>query len=196
MTRWIGEPGSVKIDNETRIVEFTRFATVSLHTCMIYSGETAYYEVEIKANDGVIQIGWATEQMTRLNKYRGKGVGDHIGSWSADGSRQTKWCAGQREGAFGTRWEIGDIIGVSISLLKKDRSFHISVNGNYDAPNGVVVRDADLLDADKHGVFAAISGQGYSIKVNFGEEEFRYAPPDPKYASVLNHFPENVFILK
>jgi hypothetical protein len=87
-------------------------------------------------------------------------------------------------------------VAISLSDEIGGLFFSISVNGSFDHPNGVVVRDKELEDTLEEGVFASFTCQGYSIKLNFGENEFKYAPPDETFESVLSFFPESVFLLK
>ena len=44
-----------------------------------------------------------------------------------------KWNNGDT--TFGSKWNNGDIIGFAVNLL--DKTFHLSVNGSYESPNGL-----------------------------------------------------------
>ena len=56
---------------------------------------------------------------------------------------------------------------------------HVSVNGSFAAPNGVVFE----LDPDAagHGLFAAFSGAVGKVRYNLGEAPFKHAPPAADY---------------
>ena len=60
---------------------------------------------------------------------------------------------------------------------------HVSVNGSFAAPNGVVF-DLDP-DAAGDGLFEAFSGVSGKVRYNFGEAPFQHAPPAADYQAVV-----------
>ncbi len=66
----------------------------------------------------------------------GEGVGDDDHSWAFDGQRQQKWHAGPS--AFGSQWRDGDVVGFAADMTNMDDiTLSLSVNGCFDAPDGV-----------------------------------------------------------
>ncbi len=68
----------------------------------------------------------------------------------------------------------GDVIGLACDL--DAMNMHVSVNGKFDAPNGVVFK------LDRHavgdGLFVALSGKKGKVRFNLGPKAlFRHAPP-------------------
>jgi len=70
-------------------------------------------------------------------------------------------------------WQDGDVIGLACDLDKMQ--IHISLNGSFAAPHGVVFELAP--DAVGEGLFAAFSGNRGKVRFNFAEADFRHAPP-------------------
>ena len=70
----------------------------------------------------------ATEHFTR-SRIRD---GDDAYSFKVDGQRVLSWYDGNRK--FGSRWKDGDVIGFAFDT--KAKLFTVSVNGNYESPNG------------------------------------------------------------
>ncbi len=67
----------------------------------------------------------------------GEGVGDDDQSWAFDGQRQRKWHAGKWQ-AFGSKWRDGDVLGFAADMTNMDDiTLSLSVNGCFDAPDGV-----------------------------------------------------------
>ena len=80
------------------------------------------------------------------------------------------------EVSYRCAWKPGDVVGFACDL--DAMRIHVSVNGDFTAPNGCVFDlDSDAVGA---GLFAACSFSGQSqLKVgyNLGETSFRFAPP-------------------
>lgn len=59
----------------------------------------------------------------------------------------------------------------------------VSVNGNFDAPNGLVF---DLHpDVVHEGLFAAFSCQNGKLHYKLGEAPFKHAPPEADYTTFI-----------
>ena len=100
---------------------------------------------------------------------------DDAHSWAVDGTRQRKW---HNDGeTYACTWQAGDVIGLACDL--DAMRMHVSVNGSFAAPNGVVFELAP--DAVRDGLFAAFSGHTGKVRYNFGEVPFQYAPPSADY---------------
>jgi hypothetical protein len=100
-----------------------------------------------------------------------EGLGDDAHSWAVDGTRQRQWHKGQK--AWKCKWRIGDVIGLACDLDKMQ--MHVSLNGSFAAPHGVVFELAP--DAAAEGLFAAFSGKTGKVRFNLNEADFRHAPP-------------------
>ena len=70
-------------------------------------------------------------------------------------------------------WQAGDVIGLACDLDKMQ--MHVSLNGSFAAPHGVVFELAP--DAAAEGLFAAFSGKTGKVRFNLNEADFRHAPP-------------------
>lgn len=71
----------------------------------------------ILGTDGLMQIGWVTEQF-QFDAEGGKGVGDDSHSYGYDGNRSKKWhgrftCMGT---AYGQKWIEGDVVTCAIDM--------------------------------------------------------------------------------
>jgi hypothetical protein len=172
-----GELGAVQVDVKERTVTFAdSFATVrSAQRCPL--GGKGYYELEILEVDVECpQYGFASAAFARvLGAKSGDGVGDDAHSWAVDGARQLKWPDGEEP--YKCTWQAGDVIGLACDLDKMQ--MHVSVNGSFAAPNGVVFELAP--DAVGDGLFAAFSCQTGKVCYNLGEAHFRHAPPAAEY---------------
>ena len=146
-------------------------------------GGKYYYEIEVKKLASVPQMGWMTEGFAKVEHARGQGVGDDNFSWGFDGMRQLKWGNSDSED-FGTTWSDGDMLGCAVDLSwgeQGDRkgTMSFSVNGSFDAPNGVAFEDVDV-----QWLSPALTAQGGEYGVNFGDRPFKHVPPDASYISV------------
>lgn len=97
------------------LTSIERFSTLVLKAKNIQFGDYSY-SVELNTN-GLMQIGWSTDNFTLLEDD--DGVGDDLMSWSFDGYRQKIWHIGKSYD-YGPQseetWKIGDIITCKISI--------------------------------------------------------------------------------
>ena len=70
--------------------------------------------------------------MPASEDFTGSGIGDDSYSFGVDGGRVLSWHNANRK--FGSEWKDGDVIGLSFDT--KAKLFTVSVNGNYESPNG------------------------------------------------------------
>ena len=70
--------------------------------------------------------------MPATEDYTGSGIGDDSYSFGVDGGRILSWHNANRK--FGSEWKDGDVIGLAFDT--KAKLFTVSVNGNYESPNG------------------------------------------------------------
>jgi len=167
-----GSAGAVQVDVKERTVAFAgSFATVrSAKRCPL--GGKGYYEIEIhERDDKCPQYGFAAPGFARVLGASCNGVGDDAHSWAVDGTRQRKWHNGSK--AWECKWQDGDVIGLACDLDKMQ--MHVSLNGSFAAPRGVVFQLAP--DAVGDGLFAAFTGNTGKVRFNLGEADFRHAPP-------------------
>ena len=171
-----GKWGAVQIKVAERTVAFAdSFVTVrSALRCPL--GGKGYYELEIlDREDECPQYGFAAPAFERVLEASGEGAGDDEHSWAVDGARQRKWHNGEE--TYPCTWKLGDVIGLACDL--NTMQMHVSVNGNFAAPNGVVFELAP--DAVRNGLFAVFSGMSGKVCYNFGEAPFKHAPPAADY---------------
>ena len=169
-----GELGALQIDLKEQAVAFSRFVTMrSAQRCPL--GGKGYYELEILELDIKCQYGFAAPAFARVLGYSSKGVGDDSHSWSVDGARLCKWHNGKE--TYPCTFKEGDVIGLACDL--NTMQMHVSVNGSFAAPNGIVFEFAP--DAVRDGLFAAFSGKKGKVRYNLGEAPFKHAPPAADY---------------
>jgi len=80
-------------------------------------------------------------------------------------------------------WKQEDVIGLACDL--DAMRVHVSVNGSFAAPNGVVFELAP--EAVRDGLFAAITGHAGKVRCNLGEAAFKHAPPSADFTAFV-HF--------
>ncbi len=169
-----GEAGAVQVDVKGRTVAFAgEHATVrSVQRCPL--GGKGYYEIEILECDlSYPQYGFAAAAFARALGASNEKVGDDGHSWAVDGENKRTVHKGKRGEYECDKWKNGDVIGLACDLNKMQ--MHVSLNGSFAAPNGVVFELAP--DSAGDGLFAAFSGQTGKVRFNLGRERFRHAPP-------------------
>ena len=142
-------------------------------------GDNRYYEVTIEGDDGGCIVGWATDEF--LTDDKSKDVGECVHSygyyaqyqWKRHNGNSTRW------GVKVPRGTVGYVVGVAINMVKGEILF--SHNGKWNPPMGIA------FDNIKTNLtyFPAISGIGIKLCMNFGEKDFRYAPPDQSFNPVV-----------
>jgi len=174
LTLFRGEASAVHVDVNERTVAFTgSFATVrSAQRCQL--GGKGYYEMEILEIKELSRhrYGFATASFERVLAASDKGLGDNNQSWAVNGMAQVAMHNTEKEYKC-DKWKNGDVIGLACDLEKMQ--MHVSVNGSFAAPNGVVFELAP--DAVRDGLFAALAGSSGKVRFNLGESAFRHAPP-------------------
>ena len=119
--------------------------------------------------------------LTLLRGASNYGVGDNEHSWAVDGARQLKFHNGEEP--YECTWKQGDVIGLTCDL--DAMRVHVSVNGSFAAPNGVVFELAP--EAVRDGLFAAITGYSGKVRCNLGEAAFKHALPSADFTAFV-HF--------
>ncbi|XP_017466845.1 PREDICTED: E3 ubiquitin-protein ligase RNF123 [Rhagoletis zephyria] len=136
------------------------FNTIKANVC-VYGGRWMY-EVLLHSK-GVMQIGWCSNKCT-FNEN--SGVGDTKWSYGYDGSKQQIWHISTSK--YGDKWQIGDIIGISIDV--DNESIEYFRNGN-----SMGVAFSKLERGPGISFFPAVSlGYNQGIQVNFGNMPFKY----------------------
>ena len=108
-----------------------------------------------------------------------KGLGDNNQSWAVNGMAQVAMHNAQSKEYKCDQWKNGDVIGLACDLDKMQ--MHVSHNGSFAAPNGVVFEFA--ADAMGDGLFAAFSGITGKVRFNLGGVTFKYAPPSSDFVA-------------
>ena len=177
-----GLPWAVKLGPHIGEFEFSEFSTLrSTRSCPL--GSKGYYEVEILGLDSAPQYGFATAGFERVRGASSDGVGDNEHSWAVDGGRQIKLHNGRLKETYEYTWKQGDVIGLACDL--EAMRVHVSVNGSFAAPNGVVFELAPKAVRD--GLFAAITGKTCKGRCNLGEIAFKHAPPSADFTAFVHY---------
>jgi hypothetical protein len=182
-------------DDDEDLLEFCRSFNGIVTTSLRLQSFKFYFEVEVvdiavdeHGNQMPIRFGvcasnpkWNLEPAWQ--NYFGslsgkKWTSDEALTWAVDGSRQRKWHTnkGDAQGSwenFGSKWTAGNIIGFELDMRSSGASIlRVSVNGSFDAPNGVAFAD---ISAQPLEAFAA--GDGGCFRINWGERPFTHTPP-------------------
>ncbi|XP_030375899.1 E3 ubiquitin-protein ligase RNF123 [Scaptodrosophila lebanonensis] len=129
--------------------------------CCVYGGRWMY-EVHLHTK-GVMQIGWASNGCT-FNEN--SGVGDTKYSYGYDGSKQQVWHISTKK--YGDKWQIGDIIGVTIDVDREVIEY-------YRNGRSMGIAFSKLERAPGVTFYAAVSlGYTQGIQANFGNRPFVY----------------------
>ena len=99
-------------------------------------------------------------------------------SWAVDGVRQQAWHKLDGK-TYACEWKAGDVVGLACDL--EAMQVLVSVNGSFDAPNGLVFQlDANAAEA---GLFPAFTGSSGTVRCNFGARPWRHQPPSPAFTA-------------
>ena len=89
-----------------------------------------------------------------------------------DGTRQELFHA-SAGGKYRVKWQEGDLVG--LACVPEKGQIRVSVNGSFEAPNGVVFQEAGGFKGE---IFAAITGRDGRLRYNLGDTQpFAHAPP-------------------
>ena len=77
----------------------------------------------------------------------------------------------------------------------KAKLFTVSVNGNYESPNGQVF-NADKIKCEIPWISPGFSPSEGVFIINFGDRPFKFAPPSDSYVSVQKANLENLELLE
>ncbi|KAJ1492128.1 ankyrin repeat-containing domain protein [Baffinella frigidus] len=169
-----GVPQMAPVDSREGVLEFFEFCTVrSSKGCR--AGCKCYYEITILRVDECPQIGFAASGFECVRTQCDDGVGDDDQSWGVDGTRQLLWPGGGG-GKYRAKWQEGDVVGLACDLARGQ--ILVSVNGSFEAPNGVVFERAGGFEGE---MFAAITGKTGWMRYNLGDTPFAHAPPAPEF---------------
>jgi len=131
-----------------------------------------YYEIELLEGDGLYpQFGFAVAAFARVLRASDESVGGD--SWAVDGKNKYTKHKGKIGRYKCDQWKNGDVISLACDLDKM--KVHVSLNGSFAAPHGVVFVLAPEAVGD--GLFAAFSSSYSKVRYNIGEAPFRHAPP-------------------
>ncbi|ALC46914.1 CG6752 [Drosophila busckii] len=138
--------------------------------CCVYGGRWMY-EVHLHTK-GVMQIGWASGSCV-FNEN--SGVGDTKCSYGYDGSKQQIWHISTKK--YGDKWQIGDIIGVTIDVDRETIEY-------YRNGRSMGVAFDKIQKGPSITFFPAISlGYTQGVEANFGNRPFVY--PVPGYQPLM-----------
>ncbi|EDV91344.1 E3 ubiquitin-protein ligase RNF123 isoform X2 [Drosophila grimshawi] len=136
------------------------FNTVRANCC-VYGGRWMY-EIQLHTK-GVMQIGWSSGNCS-FNEN--SGVGDTSYSYGYDGSKQQVWHISTRK--YGDKWQIGDIIGVTIDVDREIIEF-------YRNGRSMGIAFEKIQKGPGITFFPSISlGYTQGVQANFGNRPFVY----------------------
>ncbi|KAM7363066.1 kip1 ubiquitination-promoting complex subunit 1 isoform 2-T2 [Cochliomyia hominivorax] len=145
------------------------FNTIKANVC-VYGGRWMY-ELQLHSK-GVMQVGWCSSKCV-FNEN--SGVGDSKLSYGYDGSKQQSWHIATNK--YGDKWQIGDIIGITIDVDNELIEFYR--NGKSMGP-----AFEKLEKGPNISFFPAISlGYNQGVQANFGNAPFKY--PVPGYMPLM-----------
>lgn len=162
--------------SDNKIRALNHFPSIRVLAMNLRKGTGRWFYECTLLTDGLMQIGWA-DRAFRCDPVCGQGVGDHPQSWAFDGFRTKKWNVSCEN--YGTRWRVGDIVGVLIDMDLLEMSFYL---------NGC---DLGVAFSGFHcdSIYPALSmNVRQIIRVNYGQYKFAYPPSvvdHTKYRSIL-----------
>ena len=176
-----GDEAEVQLNITEQTVSFARWPAQptlrSTQRCPM--GAKGYFELEILYCDYQNpRYGFVSAAFVRVLGASKKMVGDDGDSWAVDGNNQyTKHNDGSGEYVYMCKWKKDDVVGLACDL--ENMQLHVSVNGCFDAPNGLLFTLSPDTVCD--GLFAAFTGSGGKLRYNMGEAPFKYAAPSADY---------------
>ena len=147
------------------------FSSVGTKGILLTSGKW-YYEAEL-LTAGCLQIGWADGSFAgHCHAEKGDGCGDGPSSWAFDGWRRYRWHGIATE--WGSRWQVGDIIGCSVDLDNRIVSFTLNGQGE-EIGMGKAFEGESFRPCG--GVYACASFN-WKEKLKISLKNFKYGPPE------------------
>jgi hypothetical protein len=161
------------IENDNTFTVTAGFPSAILQGCLLTSGQW-YYEFEILTT-GVAQVGWADLDFVGSTR-QGQGVGDDKHSWGVDLYRHILWWNGETPYAVPLRnrdrkWKTHDVIGCMLDVDARTISY--SLNGSTANGMGVAARNMEFVA----GLAPGITLNPCSLRINLGETNFKFPPP-------------------
>lgn len=171
-----GHPEGLVFRPDDRTVRFGVFGTAR-YEAGCPSGFKAYYELKVIEELRYPQCGFGSSRFMPCLSGTDSGVGDDEHSWGVDGQRRRLW-NGTR--SYGGQWSVGDVIGFACD--NQTRQILVSVNGNWEAPHGLVF-DQELTRSGSPPdmLYAAFTASRGSFEYNMGDVPFAFAPPSADY---------------
>ncbi|KAI7854060.1 armadillo-type protein [Circinella umbellata] len=138
------------------------------------SGSHKYMYEVVLATDGLMQVGWVTEEF-EIDPEGGTGVGDDPHSYGYDGYRVKKWHAANhtRRRTYGCSWSVGDTITCLLDLDNCEMRYY--QNGQ---DLGVAFSD---IDTDRVWYPAISLSTGQECRFRFGSPLDRLRYPAEGY---------------
>ena len=165
-------------------IKFNDRGTVSAANIHVGDGMKVWYEVELVeiSRCNSLRIGWASESLSYIHMYCGKGVGHVSQSYAFNPIRGLKWCEGNPNdwGEQITKDNSKKYVGVALDLMEGTISF--SLYGNWEAPMGIAFHGINKNTS----YFPAVSASCMTLEINVGDCPFVYGPPDAGYSTLLD----------
>ena len=172
-----GEKASVQFDAMEQTVAICGNQATLRSTQRCPLGAKGYFELEILEYDSQYpHYGFVSAAFERMLGASYKKVGDDVCSWAVDGENQYTKHNDER-GEYTCKWKLGDVVGLACDL--ESMHLHVSVNGCFDAPNGLLFTLSP--DGVRDGLFAAFTGSTGKLHYNLGESPFKHVAPSADY---------------
>jgi hypothetical protein len=130
-----------------------------------------YYEVEIIKTGTLPKIGFAMPSFASNMECLNQGVGDDEHGWGWDGIRKCFWYDYQKTSDQAICWKDGDVVGFMCNFTSDELVLF---------KNGVKIHSHPLASKSRAApdvVFAAVTCNGSTLKLNFGiKERFKFPP--------------------
>jgi len=181
-----GFPSDLKMDHADRAIDFVGDFTTVRSQSMCPVGSRGYFELEIISMPTAPLFGFASAGHISIRGKSPNGVGDDFSSWAVDGARKFKWHRRRktRKEDWDCGWRDGDVIGLACDLV--EGKLHVSLNGDFSAPNGCVF-EIDVEECS--GLFAAFTARGGKVRYNLGEAAFKHDAPAGCDYTAFRDFP-------
>lgn len=170
------------MDHADRAIDFVGGFTTVRSQSMCPVGSRGYFELEIISMSTYLQFGFAGAGFSAIRGKSNEGVGADSSSWSVDGARKLKLHGGGNR--WGCGWCDGDVIGLACDLV--EGKLHVSLNGEFSAPNGCVF-EIDVEECS--GLFATFSAGNGKVRYNLGEAAFKHDAPAGSDYTAFRDFP-------
>ena len=179
------DKAKVQLDVTEQTITFESGSTLrSTQRCPL--GAKGYFELEILECDRLPLYGFVSATFVRVLGASDRVVGKDWYSWAVNGNDECTFHDNE-QGEYSCEWNKDDVVGLACDL--ENMQLHVSVNGCFHAPNGILFTLSP--DSVRDGLFAALSGHKGKLRYNLGEVPFKHSAPSADYKGFVE-FPAEV----